>query len=302
MEEENQEVVTTDNSEDTTVEEPQTSDNSETGTDTEPAEEQQEDTSGTYKTLEEANKGYNELRTKFGQQSNELGELRKQAEEYRQLKEQIAQQQQQTAQKSGFNSYQDYQTYHQIANLEADEYMKHISECEFPDEMVNLINEYKQNPSQELLETIEAEFSTQTLKNVAENMTIAKGQLQAQANEALKQQYYDSAKEYVDTYVNKYQQDFLNPEFYNVYSEAFGLLGTNLDTDKFVNLMHKYRDSVLKAHGVEVSINKENKSATDEIAGLSNGDSSKASGKEKDLLQMSQAELDEYFRQKRRRK
>lgn len=280
------------------VEEPQTSDNPETEQQEEPAEQD----SGVFKTLEEANKGYSELRTKYGQQSNEVGELRKAAEELKQIKEQIAAQEQQTAQQNGFNTYKDYQNYHKIAELEADAYMQHINECEFPQEMVNLLNEYKTNPSQELLETIEAEFSTRTLKDVAANLTIAKGQLQAQENAALQQQYYDSAKQYVDTYVQKYEQDFLNPDFYNLYAEAFGTFGTNLDTDKFVSLMHSYRDSVLKAHGIEKSIENENKSATDEISALSNKDSSKPDGQEKDILTMSETELKEYFRQKRRRK
>lgn len=288
----------TDNS-DVTTEEPQTSDNSEVEENTEPAEEQD---SGVFKTLEEANKGYSELRTKFGQQSNEVGELRKAAEELKQIKEQIAAQEQQTAQQNGFNTYKDYQNYHKIAELEADAYMQHINECEFPQEMVNLLNEYKANPSQELLETIEAEFSTKTLKDVAANLTIAKGQLQYQENAALQQQYYDQAKQYVDTYVQKYEEDFLNPDFYNLYAEAFGTYGTNLDTDKFVNLMHKYRDSVLKAHGIEKSIENENTSLTDEISALSNNDSLKPAAKEKDLLEMSEEELKEYFRQKRRRK
>ena len=287
----------TDNS-DVTTEEPQTSDNSEVEDSNEPAEEQD---SGVFKTLEEANKGYSELRTKYGQQSNEVGELRKAAEELKQIKDQIAQQEQQTAQQNGFNTYKDYQNYHRIAELEADAYMQHISECEFPEEMVNLINEYKTNPSQELLETIEAEFSTNTVKNVAANLAIAKGQLQAQENAALQQQYYDTAKQYVDTYVQKYESDFLNPDFYNLYAEAFGTFGTNLDTDKFVTLMHAYRDSVLKAHGIEKTIENENKSATDEISALSNNDSSKPDGKEKDLLEMSEQELRDYFRKRRRK-
>lgn len=294
----------TDNS-DVTTEEPQTtdnpeaSDNSDVEDNKEPAAEQD---SGVFKTLEEANKGYSELRTKYGQQSNEVGELRKAAEELKQIKEQIAAQEQQTAQQNGFNTYKDYQNYHKIAELEADAYMQHIGECEFPEEMVNLLNEYKANPSQELLETIEAEFSTRTLKDVAANLTIAKGQLQAQENAALQQQYYDSAKQYVDTYVSKYEKDFLNPDFYNLYAEAFGTYGTNLDTDKFVNLMHAYRDSVLKAHGIEISIQDENKNATDEISALSNSDNLKPAGKEKDILDMSEEEMKEYLRKQRRRK
>lgn len=292
----------TDNSE-TTTEEPQ-SDNSEV----EKQEPEQEEDSGVFKTLEEANKGYSELRAKYGQQSNEVGELRKtteelkkSAEELNQLKEKIAQQELQTAKQSGFNSYQDYQDYYRVAELEANEYFKHINECDFPNEMVNLLNEYKSNPSKELLETIEAEFSTDTLKDVASNLTIMKGQLQAQKQEALEKEYYNAAKQYVDTYVPKYEKDFQNPAFYNMYAEAFSTFGTDLDTDKFVELMHAYGDSILKAHGIETSIKEENKSATDEISALSNNDSSKVSGQEKDLLEMSEKELKEYFRQRRRK-
>jgi len=263
----------TDNSQDLDIQEPSNIDdnsyndieNQEPETKTDDGSEQQE---GKFKTLEEATKGYNELEKKLGIQSNELGDLRKKAELAEKLQKQIDEQKLQEAQSKGFETVEEFETNKEVVNFVANEYAKHLSECEFPEEMVKLLAEYKKNPSRDYLETIEAEFSTDTLKNVAGKTELFKGQLQTRQNEALEEEIKQSAIKYLDENVNKYAEEFKNPEFAALDGEAFRAYGCDLDTEKFVNLMKAYGESCVKAAGIKNGIKKENSQATDEMAGL----------------------------------
>lgn len=274
-----------DNSEENNDQEPVNDENGEAAN----AENQQP--AGKFNNLDDANKSYSELEKKLGQQSNELGELRKQAEEAAKLKEQIANMQLAEAQKKGFQDVQSYQNHKEVANFVANEYAKHIKECEFPEEMVNLLDEYRKNPTDDLLETIESQFSVEVLKDVAGKNAIFKGQLQAKEQEALENEVKQSAKSYLDENVNKYASEFNNPAFAALYGEAFRAYGCDLDTDKFVTLMRDYAKSIIAANGIVNGINQENQAATDEIAGLTMGNNAAKSSNGKSLLQMSEQDL-----------
>lgn len=255
------------------------------------SDENQQQQDGQFNDLAKANEAYAKLRELNGKQSNELGELRKQAEEAAKLKEQIANMQLAEAQKRGFQDVKSYQNHKEVANFVANQYAQHIQECEFPEEMVNLLDEYRKNPTDELLETIESQFSVETLKDVAGKNAIFKGQLQAKENEALENEVKESAKLYLDENVNKYLDDFKNPAFAALYGEAFRAYGCDLDTEKFVELMHEYATSIIKANGIINGINQENHNATDEIAGLTMGSNATKPSNGKSLLQMSEQDL-----------
>ena len=252
-----------------------------------------------FKTYEDALAGYAELEKKLGEQSNELGELRKQAEVAKELQKQIDAQKLQEAQSKGFDSVEEFETNHEVVNFEADEYAKYLDKCDYPEEMVKLLAEYRKNPSPETLSLIEADFPVEVLKQVAGNVAILKGQLQEKRNEALSNQVYNSAKEYLDVNVNKYEQEFKNPAFAALYGEAFRAYGCDLDTDKFVSLMRQYAQSVIKANGIKNSIALENSNATDEIAGLTGVGSSQPAPQEKNILEMTEDEVRKELRKYR---
>lgn len=288
--------VVTDNSNVELDNEPSTDDNSQNDNSNQEPEHNNEDdntnTGSKFATLEEATKSYSELQKKLGQQSNELGTLRKSAERVKELEQQLAGLQLQEAQTKGFETVRDYQNSKEIAKNTADVFAKYINEVEFPAEMIRVLDEYRKNPSDELLEQIEAQFSVETIKKVAEANAIFKGQLQAKENEALKNQIEQSAQQYLEANVGRYSEEFNNPAFAALYGEAFRAYGCDLDTDKFVELMHNYADAVIKAHGIKSGINNENTNDTDEISGLTLGGNANSKSGGKSLLDMSEAELD----------
>lgn len=284
-------------------------DNSETEVDTEPSfngdnsktDVNEPNTSGSDKTdsfqgkfsnLDDANKSYSELEKKLGQQSSELGELRKQAEEVQKLREQLQVVQLQKAQENGFNTVQEYETSKEIANYVADEYLKFISEVEYPDDIVEILNAYRNNPSKELLDSIESEFSLETIKKVAGAKELFKGQLEEKENQALMEEVKASISNYLSENIEKYQDRFDNPEFQALYGEAFRMIGCDMNTDLFIKLLDNYTNSIIASQGITKKINEENSSETDKIAGLTSGSSVNHKANSKSLLEMSNEELD----------
>lgn len=296
MDMENDVIATEELSDNSEIEEntePSDDDNSEES-DKEPENNKEAEAENTsrFATIEEATKAHAELQKKLGLQSNELGELRKEAAEAAKLREQIAARELQEAKEKGFNTVSEYNNSKELANCVADEYAKHINECEYPDEMQKMLNAYREDPSEEFLDAIEAQFSLKTIKEVAGQTEIFKGELQTKQNEALMNEIKGSAAAYLNENVAKYQDEFKNPAFAALYGEAFRAYGCDLNTDKFVELMRSYADEVVKAKAIKNAIDSENDSDTDEIAGLSSGNNGTNSKGGKSLLTMSSAELD----------
>lgn len=296
MDMENDVIATEELSDNSEIEEntePSDDDNSEES-DKEPENDKEAEAENTsrFATIEEATKAHAELQKKLGLQSNELGELRKEAAEAAKLREQIAARELQEAKEKGFNTVSEYNNSKELANCVADEYAKHINECEYPDEMQKMLNAYREDPSEEFLDAIEAQFSLKTIKEVAGQTEIFKGELQTKQNEALMNEIKGSAAAYLNENVAKYQDEFKNPAFAALYGEAFRAYGCDLNTDKFVELMRSYADEVVKAKAIKNAIDSENDSDTDEIAGLSSGNNGTNSKGGKSLLTMSSAELD----------
>lgn len=283
----------TDNSNDVSVQEPSNDDNSSGQSQQEPENNaeggnQQE---SKFKTYEDALKGYAELEKSYGKQSTELGELRKKAELADKLQKQIDDAKLLEAQNNGFNTVQEFEDNKEIVSHVADEYAKHLNQCEFPEQTLKLLKEYRNNPSAETLELIEADFPIEVIKQVAGSKEVLKGQLQQRQNEALENQIYNSAKEYLDTNVAKYEKEFSNPAFAELYGEAFRAYGCELQTDRFVNLMRQYAITEAQRMGYKRDIAKENSDETDEIAGLTNDGFTQPRGQEKDILSMSEEEM-----------
>ena len=86
-----------------------------------------------------------------------------------------------------------------------------------------------------------------------------------------KKQEFENEKKLREEYLSKSLTNYntenylLNPEFKELYSEAFNALGTNLDTEKFVNLLDKYVESRIQSHIRMNSAKKENEKLTDSM-------------------------------------
>ena len=294
-------VEETDNSEISTATEPENTDNSDGNKepDSTTEENKEELIGGKFKSQDELLKAYQEQEKQVGSMSNEVGELRKVKEEY----DKILQQKEELAQAYGFNSAAELEEYSQqlkvdndIASYTADEYLKNINECEFPDEMRNLLLSYKQNPSQELLDTIEAEFSNATIKNVAKNVAVYQGQLANQRQQALNDQLMTDAEEYLKEVTTKYNDDryFKDQAFRDIFSDLFKVYGPSLQADYVIDRLEKYAQSRISQFQKGKARENENANSTDAIEGLNNP--TENTGSTKSVLDMTPEELSKALR------
>lgn len=269
-------------------------DNSDNQENNEP--ENNEENQGKFSSLEESNKAYAELEKKLGEQSNELGELRKQAEAYANLQRELEQKELEKAQAQGFNSVQEWNDSKEIAQFRADELAKHLNSVDYPEEMVNLLAQYRENPSEELYKLIRDEFPVDVLEDVAEKTAIVKGQLQQKQREALDQQAVQQLQGYLEAEVPKYAEELKNPAVVALFAEGLTAYGTNLQTDKFFKLLHDYKNSILQQAGIETGINDENSNDTDELTGITKSSGQTPNTNEKNVLEMSESELKAYLK------
>lgn len=102
-------------------------------------------------------------------------------------------------------------------------------------------------------------------------------------------------QEYVNNYLAKYDNEnyFQNDAFKNLYSEAFQALGTNLDTDLFVQKLEDYVLSRIMLKEQLKNAQDENKSATDCLS-FSKGETKK-SDKKLRFQDIPPEELDKYI-------
>ena len=102
----------------------------------------------------------------------------------------------------------------------------------------------------------------------------------------------EEAKEIAKT-IEKYNTPhyFQDPSFKEIYKEAFGLLGKNLDTDRLVNLLESYVASRIFAHDKDIAAEKETQQILNSMTFDKN--SSSINPPKKRLDEMTPKEVDE---------
>lgn len=117
-----------------------------------------------------------------------------------------------------------------------------------------------------------------------------------QKQSAEKSKHLNEVKDFVQKNVSKYdnEQYFKNPEFANLYKEAFVALGTNLDSDKFVSLLENYVNSRINMHEKAKSAKSETESAKSQMQFSDSSASKKSSKTLPKIDTMSKDKIDEF--------
>ena len=130
-------------------------------------------------------------------------------------------------------------------------------------------------------DTADENVDTSPEQNVSPNAEdLAKGLKEIFDKKAQFEQDLNSKKEYLSSILTKYDSDeyFKNEPFKELYKEAFNALGTNLDTEKFINLLEGYVESRINSFSKKLAAQNENESMTDSFA-YQNGVSKKSEKK-----------------------
>ena len=212
-------------------------------------------------------KSYNELQPLAEQKAEwekERETLQKQADYARQIQEQA----QFEAQNLGYKNTEEYAFITEIAGATANEYLKYLHTVEEPDKVRGLLALYSKNPTPELLERIEDEFSVDVVKNVSVFAERTKNQIiqqqQAQRFEVLKQE----AESFVQNSIKDFPDWFKIPEFTNFFAEALKVKGDRFETAAFIKHLENLKEYFRKEFIAEQNANKENKSELDTLKNL----------------------------------
>ncbi len=212
-------------------------------------------------------KSYNELqplaeeKTKWEQEKTEL---QKQADYAKQIQEQALLQ----AQNLGYQNTEEYALITEIAGATANEYSKYLHTVEEPDKVRGLLALYSKNPTPELLERIEDEFSVDIVKNVSVLTERTKNQIIQQQQE----QRYETIKQEAETFVQNSIKDFPDwfkiPEFTNFFADALRVKGDRFETAAFIKHLENLKEYFRKEFIAEQNANKENNKELDNLKNL----------------------------------
>ena len=213
-------------------------------------------------------KSYNELQPLLNQKEQweqEKAELQQQADYAKQLQEQA----QIEAENLGYKNPEEYAFITEIANAQANEYLKYLHTVEEPDKVRGLLALYSKNPTPELLERIEDEFSIDVVKHVSVLGERYKNQLiqyqQSQRYETIKQE----AESFVQNSIKDFPEWFKIPEFTQFFADALKVKGDRFETAAFIKHIENLKEYFRKEFIQEQNANKENKSELDSLKNLS---------------------------------
>lgn len=259
---------------------------------------------GKFSTDEEVRNSYLELEKKTTQLSQEKSQWEKEKSELSEkakLAEHYETQQNELAKMYGFNSSKELENYqnelkfnNQLASYTADEYIKHLNDVDYPDDVKGMLLQYKQNPTKDLLENIEAEFPLERIKQVAENTALLKGQLATQQQQAQANEERTYLESYLQDTITKHKDIFEDKTVINLFGEAFKMLGA-FDSDIFIQHIKDVQKSAIQNYLSKKQVNKENSDIQSAIEGLSPS-KNVAGTSEKNILDMSPDEMQREFK------
>lgn len=212
-------------------------------------------------------KSYNELQPLADEKAKweqEKTELQKQADYAKQIQEQALLQ----AQNLGYQNTEEYALITEIAGATANEYSKYLHTVEEPDKVRGLLALYSKNPTPELLERIEDEFSVDIVKNVSVLAERTKNQILQQQQE----QRYETIKQEAETFVQNSIKDFPDwfkiPEFTNFFADALRVKGDRFETAAFIKHLENLKEYFRKEFIAEQNVHKENNKELDNLKNL----------------------------------
>lgn len=233
---------------------------------------------------------------------NQKANLEKENAELLKAKEQLdamQKQQEETARQAGFNSALDMQQSHQLAQFEANEYLKylHILDEDVREDMKKLLSQYAINPTEESMKLIEVEFAPEINKRIAIQKDRMERQFEAEKNKNAETAKMSNIENVIQKSVEANNKLFDYPPFKELFTNTLYKYGDNFTYEDAKVLM----DTIVALKGLfeeefkktSASIDANNK-ATDKLASISGQSSAPESGQvdRVDLNKITSAQLD----------
>lgn len=236
--------------------------------------------------------------TQLSQKNSDLEKKQQELQEKANLADALQKQQDELAKQYGFNDFnamqerqRQLQADTQMAQFTANCYNEYIALCEDPQGMRDILLKYSQNPTQELAQTISAEFPADVHFQVGQKVAGYKQQLALYNQQQERAKNAKEAEEHINNVVTTYGDYFKNKEFTNFYGLAFQYIGTDLDPEKFFPAMDALKKSWIAEYEAEQKAKKENEDAINNLQNLNPKTNPKQKINQVDLDKLSGAEL-----------
>ena len=213
----------------------------------------------------------------------------KERAELLEYKKQFDAQQQQyedSARQAGFDSALDMQQAYQVAQFEANQYARYLQylDDETRGEVQNLLYQYSNNPSQELMEQIEIEFAPEINKNIAVQADRMKQQFAAQKQQQAQTIQMSNIEDIISKSVDAENELFNYEPFKELFVNTlhrFGDKFTYEDAQVLMNAVKALKASFEQEFQKGTASTEANKKATDALAAIT-GQSSAQTGSKSD--------------------
>lgn len=241
---------------------------------------------------------YTNLEKHSSQQAEERKQEQAELKRFREEAEAQQKQAEEQARKAGYDNQYDMQNAYEVANFEANEYSRYLQyvDPETRDDVYNLLVQYANNPSKELMSQIEMEFAPEINKEIAVKADRIKQQYESQKRTQAETQKMSNIESVISKSVDANKELFDNDSFKDLFINTLYKYGDNFtfeDAQMLMETAKQLQVSAVEAFKKANSIKTDNNNATDKLASLTG--TSSAQKQQKSLIAMSDKELDNWL-------
>lgn len=224
----------------------------------------------------------------------ELLKSKEQLDEINRLKEE-------NAKKAGYASALEMTQSQEITNFEANEYAKYLQDCEEPEVVRQMLINYVNNPSQELMQEIELEFAPEVNKRIAIQTYKKKQEFETQKQEFASTQKMTNIENIISQSVDSNEELFGYEPFKKLFVNTLQKYGDNFtfeDAKALMDTVVELKDLFQKEFETKAGAKIENDKATDKLANITGSNSAHNTKQEQvSLNDLSEAEMLKVIRQ-----
>ena len=239
-------------------------------------------------------KSYSELESYKSKLEKERADLNK----YKEQVEEMQKQRENEAKNAGFNSAEDMQYMYQVAAFEANEYAKYLAYTDDPEAVRQMLISYQNNPSEQLMEDIEMEFSPDINKKVATASARAQAQYETQMAQNAETTKLANIESIIGQTVDANSDVFNYEPFKKMFVGLLQKYGDAIQPEDAImvantmsEMKEEYRKEFEKMTGATIA----NDKATDKLAALSDNKTAPATGLPTNWESLSEKELEKYI-------
>lgn len=244
-------------------------------------------------------KSYTGLEPLINQKSSwekERAELLK----YKERLEALDKQKEDNAKQAGFNSALDMQQTYEVAQYEANEYLKYLQylDDEARENVQNLLYRYANNPSEKLMREIEVEFAPDVNKRIAVQADRMRTKFEQDRQTMAETTRLTNIEDVISKSVDAHNELFNYEPFKNMFVNTLHRFGDNFtfeDAQALMNTIVELKSAFEEEFKKNSASNEANKLATDKLASISGLNSAPASRQQMDrvdLNKLSNVQLD----------